>query len=195
MAALILPTDPPPASMTVTLISAKNDLTPAFGGDEQQLARKGSRYVLTYQLPLMTYTQSMDWDDLMAEGETVLMRVFQPGFEVGAPGIALVDGAGQSGTTLLLKGLTPHYPLSKGQFLSIVTGGQRFLYRTAAASIANSSGQMIVRLRTMLRRPHSNNDVVEIAEPMIEGFLRDVSELSVGVDHMVGLQFTIRERE
>ena len=181
--------------MTVALISTKNTLTPATGGDEQEIRRKGSKYALTYSMPLITYVQSMDWDDIMAEGEMVVMRVFQPGFDTGAPGSPLVKGANQIGSSILIDGVTPHYVVRKGQFLSILTGGQRFLYRARAEVIADGNGEVTVPLGTLLRRPPSDNAVVEIAQPMIEGFPKDVSNIEVGVDRLVRLQFTVRERE
>jgi hypothetical protein len=193
MAVLTLPTDPAPSNMGIALISSKNTLEPAFGDGEQELLRKGSRYALTFQMPPMKYVTSMDWDDLMSEGDTVLMRVFQPGFDTGAPGTPRVNGAGQSGTALVIDGLTNGYVIRKGQFLSVITSGRRFLYR-AKASVTVSGGAATVTLRTMLRFPPSDNDVVEIAQPMIEGFVRDLGEWSVGVDRLVGLQFTVRER-
>jgi hypothetical protein len=194
MAVLTLPTDPAPAKMAVAMVSAKNTLTPAFGGAEQELLRKGTRYALTFSMPVMTYVQSMEWDDLMAEGDTVLMRVFQPGLVIANPGTPLVKGAGQAGTSLVIDGLPNGYVIRKGQFLSVVSAGQRFLYR-AKASATSVAGTATVPLRTMLRRPPNDNDVVEIAQPMIEGFVRDLGEWSVGVDRLVGLQFTVRERE
>lgn len=195
MSVLTLPTDPSPASMGIALVSAGNILTPAFGGDEQEIKRKGTRYALTFQMPPMTYLTSMGWDDLMAEGDTVLMRVFQPGFFTGNPGTPLVNGGSQSGTSLIIDGLTPGHFLSKGQFISVVTSSQRFLYRLAAGVTANGSGQATLTLRTMLRRSPADNDVVEIAQPMIEGFVRDMGPWTVGADRLVGLQFTVRERE
>ncbi|WP_313004275.1 hypothetical protein [Brevundimonas sp.] len=195
MAVLTLPTDPAPANMPVALVSAKNTLTPAFGGAEQELLRKGTRYALTFSMPPMTYVQSMEWDDLMAEGDTVLMRVFQPGLVIPNPGTPMVKGAGQAGTSLVIDGLPAGYVIRKGQFLSVVSAGQRFLYRAKASATANGSGEATVALRTMLRRPPNDNDVVEIAQPMIEGFVRDLGEWAVGVERLVGLQFTVRERE
>lgn len=194
MAVLTLPNDPAPANMAVAIISAKNTLTPAFGGAEQELLRKGSRYALTFSMPPMSYVQSMEWDDLMAEGDTVLMRVFQPGLVIPNPGTPLVKGAGQAGTSLVVDGLPNDYVIRKGQFLSVVSAGQRFLYR-AKASATSVAGTATIPLRTMLRRPPNDNDVVEIAQPMIEGFVRDLGEWAVGVDRLVGLQFTVRERE
>lgn len=193
MAVLVLPTDPAPANMGIAMITAKNVLAPAFGDGEQELLRKGSRYALTFQMPPMRYVTSMDWDDLMAEGDTVVMKVHQPGFDTGAPGTPRVNGAGQSGSALVIDGLTNGYVIRKGQFLSVITQGRRFLYR-AKASVTASGGAATVPLRTMLRFPPADNDVVEIAQPMIEGFVRDLGEWSVGVDRLVGLQFTVRER-
>ncbi|WP_313014670.1 hypothetical protein [Brevundimonas sp.] len=193
MAVLVLPSDPAPANMGIAMITAKNVLAPAFGDGEQELLRKGSRYALTFQMPPMRYVTSMDWDDLMAEGDTVVMKVHQPGFDTGAPGTPRVNGAGQSGSALVIDGLTNGYVIRKGQFLSVITQGRRFLYR-AKASVTVSGGAATVSLRTMLRFPPADNDVVEIAQPMIEGFVRDLGEWSVGVDRLVGLQFTVRER-
>jgi hypothetical protein len=180
--------------MGVALISTKNTLVPATGGDEQEIRRKGSKYALTYSMPVMTYSTSMAWDDLMAEGDTAVMRVFQPGFDTGTPGTPLVNGAGQIGSAIVVDGLTPGYVIRKGQFLSIVTGGQRFLYR-ARADVTATGGSATILLRTLLRRPPADNAVVEIAQPMIEGFVRDLGEWSVGIERLVGLKFTIRERE
>lgn len=195
MSVLTLPTDPAPAKMGIAMVSAKNTLTPAIGGAEQELLRKGTRYALTFFMPVMTYVQSMEWDDLMAEGDTVLMRVFQPGLVIPTPGTPLVKGAGQAGNSLVIDGLPDGYVIRKGQFLSVVSAGQHFLYRAKAAATANGFGEATVLLRTMLRRPPNDNDVVEIAQPMIEGFVRDLGEWAVGVERLVGLQFTVRERE
>lgn len=192
---LILPTDPPPASMLVALVSTKNTLVPATGGDEQELQRKGSKYALTYSMPFITYVQSMDWDDLMAEGDLVQMLVYQPGFDTGSPGAPRVNGSGQAGTSLVVDGLTPNYVVRKGQFLNITTGSQIFLYRAKAEVVANSSGQASIPLRTLLRRPPADNDVINLADPVIEGFVRDLGEWSVGIEHLVSLRFTVRERE
>lgn len=194
MAVLTLQTDPAPAKMAIAMVTAKNTLTPAIGGAEQELLRKGTRYALTFSMPVMTYVQSMEWDDLMAEGDTVLMRVFQPGLVIPNPSTPLVKGAGQAGTSLVIDGLPNGYVIRKGQFLSVVSAGQRFLYR-AKASATSFAGTATIPLRTMLRRPPNDNDVVEIAQPMIEGFVRDLGEWAVGIERLVGLQFTVRERE
>lgn len=194
MAILALPTQPAPASMGTTLLTNKSIQISALGSDEQERQRKGSRYALTFQLPPMSYSMSMAWDDLNAEGDTVLMRVFQPGFSTGLPGTPRVNGANQQGMTLNVDGLTPGYVVRKGQFLSIITGGRRFLYKAKADVTANGSGVAAIQLRTLLRYPPSENDVVEIAQPMIEGFVRDLAEQVVGINKLIQITFTVRER-
>lgn len=193
MAVLTLPTIPAPSRMAIGHVSTANVLESAVGADEQEIRRMGSRYALTFSMPPMSYTKAMTWGDLKAEGATVVMRVYQPGFDTGAPGTPLVKGAGQQGSVLVVDGLTNGYVIKMDQFLSVITAGRRRLYR-AASDVTVSGGQASIPLRTMLRYPPADNDVVEIAQPMIEGFSRDVSEIEVGPDRLVVLSFTVRER-
>lgn len=195
MAARTLPSSPSPATMTIGLVSAANELTSAFGGGDQEILRKGTRHALTFRMPVMSYVKAMDWGVLRKKGVTVLMTVHQPGFDTGAPGSPVVDGAGQAGTSFALRGLTPHYVIRADQFLSVITNGQRFLYQADTEVVADAAGEVVVPLMDMLRWPHLDGDTVEIAKPMIEGFVRDLGEWAVGTDRLVGLQFTVRERE
>lgn len=86
-----------------------------------------------------------------------------------------------------------HEPAGVVQFLNVVTLGRHYLYRAAADAAANASGQAQIQLRTMLRFPPQDNDVVKLAEPMIEGFVRDMKSWEVGVDRLVAIQFKVRE--
>lgn len=194
MEVINLPESPDPSWMGIELISNANVMTSALGADDQERQRKGSRYALTFSLPLMPYVQSMEWDDLNAEGAMVRMRVFQPGFDVGAPGSPRVDGGPYAGVYLPVGGLNPGYTVRKGQFLNTISFGRVFLYRAAADATADENGKATVKLRTMLRLPPQPNDRVEIAAPMIEGYARDVEGFDVGADHLVALRFTVRER-
>lgn len=181
--------------MAIGMVRAVNDLSPSFAGADQQIRRKGSRYALTFTMPSLTYSDAMSWmTDLAAEGDTVVMEVCQPGFAVGNAGTPRVNGAGQAGAVLSIKGLPAGYVVRKGQFFSVISSGQRYLYRAAQNTTASAGGVASVALQTMLRRPPNADDVVEIAAPMIEGFVRDFADPEVTVDHEVVLAFTIRER-
>ncbi|WP_312084672.1 hypothetical protein [Brevundimonas sp.] len=192
---LQLPSHPGPATVSIGMVKASNDLSPAFAGTDQQIRRKGSRYALTFTMPSLTYTEAMPWmADLGAEGDTVIMDVVQPGLVIPAGGDPRVLGGGQAGASLTIDGLDAGYAIRKGQFFSLITSGQRYLYRAAQAVNANASGVAVIPLQTMLRRPPADNDVVEIVQPKIEGFVRDFDDPEVQVDHEVVLTFTIRER-
>lgn len=193
---LILPTDPRPSTMTPRPISARNESRPAYGGPVGRNLRPGTRWAWDIELPPMSYEESLAFDDLLSEDETIVMDILQPGLDTGEPGSPLVDGGGQSGRTLVLKGLTAGYTLKKGQWLSVISGGQRYAYKASAAATAGSGGAMSAPLRTMIRAPLANNAVVEIVQPKAEGWPTvDTDSLTVGVDGLVTLRFTLEERE
>lgn len=189
---MILP-DQPPAEQEVNLVSAKNTLIPAFGDGEQELLRKGTRYEIQFDMGEMDYVDALDWTDLTTEGDTVVMAVYQPGLVTGTPGAPRVHGSSQSGRQLTIRGLANGYYLHKGQFLSVVTGGCRYLYRLRSSATA-TNGTVIALLQTMLRAIHVDGDLVEIAQPMIEGWARDVSGQRIIANHNVTVSFTVRER-
>ena len=156
----------------------------------------GSRYAWDFEMPPQRYEAAQDWSDIDSEGETCVMPIPQPGVDTGAPGLPRVNGAGQSGSSIVLDGLTPQYVFRRNWWLSVVTGGQRFCYRGRAEVVANGSGQMTIPLRTMLRVPHADNDVVEIAEPKVEGFVTPAPDAwAMGPDGLVRLAFSIKEVE
>src|SRR5690606_36643577 len=109
---------------------------------------------------------------IKAEGEPLILPVPQPGLEVGPAGSPRVNGAGQLGTTLLVDGLTPAYVVRAGQFLSVIVDGRRFVYVATEDVVADGSGAAALKVGPMIRRSPADNAVVEIAQPMIEGFVQ-----------------------
>nr|WP_312296128.1 hypothetical protein [Brevundimonas diminuta] len=182
--------------MTPRPISARNETRPGYGGPVGRNLRPGTRWAWDIALPPMSYEESLLWDDLLEEGDTVVMEILQPGLDLGAPGAPLVNGAMQSGRMLTLKGLTPGYLFRKGQWLSVISQGQRYAYKSRADATADGAGNLVVPLRTMIRYPLVNNAVVEIAKPKVEGWATpDPDSFKVGADGLVSPRFTIEERE
>jgi len=181
--------------MTPRLVTGRAELRPAFGGDLQRLNRVGSRFAIDVTLPVMTYAAAQAWSDINDETDTVTMQIVQPGLNTGSPGTPLVNGAGQSGTTLILDGLTPHYVLRKNQWISVSTGGRLYAYRVKTEVAASAGGAVSVVLTTMLRVSPADNSPVQIAAPRIEGFatVPDDAWATNTAGH-VALSFTIEER-
>lgn len=192
---IALPDWPYPAAMTPRLVTGRAELRPAWGGDIQRINRAGSRFAIDVTMPVMRYEDAQDWSDINDETATVTMQIVQPGLDVGAPGITLVKGAGQSGTTLIIDGFTPYHVLRKNQWISVTTGGRLYAYRVKTEVAADGTGEADVVLTTMLRAVHADNDPVEIAEPRIEGFATVPEDAwATNTAGHVALSFTIEER-
>lgn len=192
---LTLPTSPAPALLTPRLVTARNELRPAFGGSTQRLNRKGSRYAFDVEMPPMRYADALAWGDIETEDDTVVMLLPQPGVALGELGDPRIKGANQSGSTLIVDGLLSGKVVGRGWWLSVLDGSRRWLYRTAASATADGSGETSLPLRTMLRAPHSDNAIVNIATPYVEGFATLADDaMAVGTDQLVRLKFTIEER-
>lgn len=192
-----LPSSPPPASAKVRLVSSMNELRPAFGGPVQRMARMGSRFAVDYVLPPMEYEQAMLWIGLLASAEvdTVIMPFPQGRYDTGSPGSPTVDGAGQAGTSLNVRGLTPGTAIGLGQAFTVISGGARYNYIVVEAAEADGDGKATLRFSPMLRYPPSNNDQVLLAEPEIEGFAFSGGlEWSIDTACHVGLEFTVEEK-
>lgn len=196
MTSVVLPTSPGFVSMTHRLITTRTENRPAIGTSESRFARMGSRHAFDFETEPLTPEEAMDWSIIETEAGTCVVTIPQIEFDTGTPGVPLVDGAGQSGSTVNLKGLTPQYVVRRGQWLNITTGGLIYLYRAATETIADASGDMALTLQTLLRVPHGDNDPVELAEPQIEGFVtlpEDAWSIS-GTERFYQLSFTIKER-
>ena len=196
MAALVLPTWPGPSSMTPRPISSRNEQRPASQGPVNRYMRPGTRWAWDITLPPQPYVDSLEWDDLLSEADTVIMNIHQPGLDTGAPGSPLIDGANQIGRTLNLKGLTPGYVFRKGQWISFPVLGQLFAYKVRTLTTVAGDGRVALPLLTLLRLPPANNAAVDVAQPRAEGFATvDPQSLEVGTDRLVRLRFTLEERE
>lgn len=196
---LILPTSPRPSKMTPRPIYTRNETRPATGaGPVGRNLRPGTRWAWDFEYPPMTYVESLAFNDLLTEDQTIVVDILQPGLAIGSPGTPLVNGASQTGRTLNLKGVTPGYVFRKGQWLSVIgAGGQRFAYRSSAAATANGSGNIAIPLLSMIRVALPNNAVVEIAEPKAEGWatLAEDALAIDAIDRLIYLSFTLEERE
>lgn len=197
MSSVDLPISPAPRSVDSRLVSAANTLSPAFGGDTLRLNRKGSKWSIAVQMPPMLPDVARVWIARMvrAEGSTVTLAVPNYGIETGTPGAPRVKGAGQAGSLLILDGMTPGYIVREGTWLSHINGTRRRLYMATDSVVVSASGEVTVPIGPILRFPPADNDVVEISQPKIEGYLETADVAwSMDVASIYGLSFSITER-
>lgn len=181
-------------TQNVRILSSRNDMRSATGTHGQRIARGGSHHIGEFELEPMPIAEAREWFDIETEADTVIAPIDQTDFPVGNPGAPQISVSGQLGNSLPLKGLTAGYLLRKGQPLSVITAGRRFVYIIGANATASSGGTASVTLKTSIRHTHLNNDVVEVAEPKIEGFpVVDPSSWLQDGDGHVRVKFTVEE--
>lgn len=194
-----LPLHPSPASAEPALIDFGGFLTPALGGPVQRLERMGNRFRISVGMPPMhNEAVGRTWVRALIQGKQEGARMPFPllGFNPGAPGNTLVNGAAQSGRTLIVTGATPNYAFRDGQFFSIVTNGKHHLHMVTAEAFASAIGQATLSIEPMIRVSPANNDVCHFGQPMIEGFIiGDEQMWSMGLGNIIGLGFDLVERE
>lgn len=195
---IILPASPEPCAPYTppSVVSLGNDVTSLIGGNRQRNKRKGDHYRARFNMPPLSYHEAMEWRRLMAGADTVVMAIPQPGFDTGAPGGSVaVKGGGQLGTSLIIDGLTPQYVFRAGQMISIYTSGRWWTYGIDAETVADSSGEATLTLEVMIRTFHADNDLVAVAEPMIEGFAAvEDGAWTLDENGYIRLSFEIEER-
>jgi hypothetical protein len=194
---ITLPSTPGPRRMTPMFQDFGGNLTPALGGSVQRINRLGSRWAFAVEMPPMAgEPDGRIWARRLTSGkqEGVLMAIAQPGLVIGEPGSPVVDGAGQSGSALALRGLAAGHDLVEGQFVSIVAAGRRYVHMICADVSADGAGELTAAITPLLRVSPADGAVVEIAQPYVEGLLDgDGVNWTVDIGALFGHAFTIKE--
>lgn len=163
--------NPPLISVDLDKVSSSIDQRSATGSNLQRGFRKGSHYMGTFVLHPLDHAAAREWLDLRTEADTVVLPLDQPGLVKPPYPATNVNGSGQSGASLNIKGFNPGDVIQKGQVINhIGSDGLSRIYIADAEATANGSGIMVLPLETMLNWPPLNNDIVEINDVVIEGF-------------------------
>jgi hypothetical protein len=106
----------------------------------------------------------------------------------------VIDGAGQAGRTLNLRGWQAAAWAKEGQFFSIIQGGRRYVHMITAQALAGSDGKMVVSIYPMLRVEPADGAVCEFQRPMIEGFMvGDNLEWQLQTAPFIDVSFSVEE--
>jgi len=193
-----LPPKPAPNGMSPTLLDFGLTLRPATGGPVLKVGRPGSRFRIEFSFPRMVPDVARRFISRLLEAKRaghLVLPLPLLGVNQGVPGTPVVDGAGQAGTTLALRGCTPNYLIKEGYWLTIVdASGQRYLYNSRTTTSADAGGNITFGIEPPLRHPFPDGATVKLAKPEIEGFI-DGGEMSWSVDvaRFTGLSVVIEE--
>jgi hypothetical protein len=168
------------------------------GGPAQRVDRLGSHWAMEVTFPPMEAHKagSLYADLTWSLSEGARLEVPLLGVNQGPSGSPVVDGAGQSGTTLNIRGLTPGYAAKKGFWLHIEdSDGNRCLHQVKTGGRADASGDLAVVIWPALRLPFDDGDTVNLSNPTIEGAVESFDGGQLSVDRLVrfGGSITIEE--
>lgn len=194
-----LPDHASPNLATPTLIDFGGVLRPSTGAKLLRVDRAGNRFRVAMTLPVQSAEDARTIIARLIAAKTEGLRVPYPlqGIDQGAPGAPVVDGAGQSGNTINLRGLTPGYLAREGFWLSIVRNGQHYLHvvRDPGAT-ANADGDIVLPISPNLRVPYPDGAAVHLGRPMIEGLVEGDLSWDLALAGLVdSIQFVIEEAE
>jgi hypothetical protein len=196
MGVIDLPPWAVPNGATPSFLDFGSILRPSTGAGLLRVDRLGSRYKVKLSFPPFTE---------QAQGRIIVSRLIRAkrmGLRTEFPLVcpqplqdALVDGAGQAGTTLRVRGLFPGQVVREGFWVSIVrASGQHYLHNIAAEVVVDATGRAAFALSEMLRWPFADGDRVKIVKPMIEGIVDgDEQAWSLSIEHFIGIEFTVEE--
>jgi hypothetical protein len=197
MAIVILPARPAPMETTFEQIDYGGNLVSPGGGTDQRVNRNGNRWALAVQMPVMEVQEARYWLAALTRGRRhgVQLKLLQPDMQIGSPGAPLVDGDGQAGDILNIKGMTPRYPMVIGQWFNHVQDGFNYLYQITGSGNADGEGEVAAQIEPPLRAEAMADDVLNFGSPVIEGLLVGQGQSwTLNTALHTGLSFTIRER-
>jgi len=196
MAIVDLPATPGPVDLQWQPIDYGGTLQGALGGEAQRINRLGNRFALTVTLPRMAENAARPWIAALMTGlrEGVRWQLRQVELAIGAPGSPVANGDGQAGNAIAVRSGAAGYGVRAGQFLSITTDGDRYLYMAAADVTLNGSGAGSIAIEPPLRAEAADGDAINLAAPVIEGLLsQGPVPWTIDAARRFGLQFTITE--
>ena len=139
------------------------------GASSLRIDRPGNRYAIGFTFPPSAEPKVARIVRAKRQGIRVYLPLKVP---QGSPGTPVVDGAGQSGTSLDVRGFTPGYFAKEDYWLTIIdASGNGYLHQVAETVGADGTGSATLSIEPPLRAPFADGATIEFAKPYIEGFI------------------------
>ncbi len=188
-----LPVKPKPNRMSPMLLDQGQLLR---GASTLRVDRPGSRWRFKFAYPPMRQDQADTFTAPLTRAKRAGIRIYLPvRVHQGFPGSPVVDGAGQTGSTLSLRGLSTRYSARVGFWLTIVEAdGTGYLHRVVQTTVADDSGDVTLQIEPPLRAPFADGATVHLGKPYIEGFLDgDIIGYDIEEAEFTNIAFEVEE--
>jgi hypothetical protein len=200
MAPRFLPKPPRETEISIREISNARDMRPTTGGRMQRQDRLGTKHAITFDIPVLRYAwcgAGLAAD--LARGRTgdgCAILIPEPGIPNINYGLApKVDGAGQLGSSIAVKDLTPGVTIPKGKWFNLVADGRYYAYFADAQVTADGNGKAVLPIYPMIRRSVVDGDPFILKEPYIQGLITEPLQRKILRRIGIGLTFEIEEIE
>lgn len=183
-------------SHTPRLLDFGGFLAPSTGAAVLRVDRMGNRHAVDFVLPPMRMEPTgRVWISRLkrAKTEGAFMRFPQVDFRPGASGVPVVSARTVGGRSLPIAGGQPGGVVREGQWLSIIHAGRRYLHSVDVETQFLADGTALLSVTPMLRAPLDVGDVIELAQPRVEGLLLDDFAWPVATNRTASLSFTLTE--
>lgn len=196
-----LPSSPRPRECTPRFLDWGGTHVSPVGGSTQHVSRVGSRSSFDVSLPVMKMEPlGRIWVNrlkMAKDQKRCLFEIFQVGFNVGAPGAPVVDGATAIANSSIIpaRGFEPGYHIREGQWFSAVdAAGRRYLHTVDEDILVGVDGLAQLPVTPMLRASFLDGATLEFDVPLLDGSISgDELSWTIDVAKTVGLQFTVTE--
>ena len=186
-----LPTGVVPSEMEVLALDQGSVVR---GASSLRIDRPGNRYAIGFTFPPSAKPKLARIVRAKRQGIRVYLPLKVP---QGSPGTPVVDGAGQSGTSLIARGFAPGYFAKEDYWLTIVEpGGKAYLHQMNSTVAADATGAATLDIEPPLRAPFPDGAEINFATPYIEGFIDGQDwGWNVPTHWLVAIGFTVEEYE
>jgi hypothetical protein len=194
---ITFPDDIVPNGATPSMLEYGGVIRPATGAETLNLLRNGNRFRVDMTLAPQTAEARRVAVARLLSAKTEGLRVAYPlqGVDQSGGGSMVVNGAGQSGNAIALRGGTPGFVIREGWWLSLVRAdGRHYLHNVRAPWTIGGDGAALVAISPNLRHPFADGATVNLAMPMIEGLVDGAISWNLQVGGIIdGIGFSIEE--
>lgn len=188
----------PVADMPIVPFVFGGLLGAAVGGPGTMISRLGDRWAAEVVGSNMRIEpDGRRWYPKLVQGKRlgVILPMIQPDFEIGAPGEPTVSADTTEGRIIPVTGGTPNYVVRAGQFLNYYdTGGQAYLDQATEQVILDEDGAGTITIQNLLRVALSEDDPINLADPVIEGWLIGEIPMPRPVEKITSFSFRVEEK-
>lgn len=182
-----LPQPPRGTVITPHLVRTGGDLVSTLGGPTLRITRVGSRYAADVQLPPLEADCAGLWLGAILEAEALgqTLSLPMPQMVVAARTMTQLWGHGSAGGNIIDMESIVSPPV--GSWLSFYVNGRSYLH-----FVTGQPSPQQVQVGPLLRADLPNGTALQIATPLLEGFINDTS-WDLEFFRFVGHKFTITE--